>query len=158
MYFTVFHVELALKWETEYWVFPRTRCIDRDEEIDVLRLFTESMYQEMHKFFMTQKTHTMSAAFIALNSTSARVDDQENIISTEIAMAAFGIVRGRVRELCDVHSAKTRAKGKGNAAAWLFGGRQRDGISTEYEWAMLRIVAMEDSVRGTGNISRRGRD
>jgi hypothetical protein len=102
MYCTVFHVELAFKWETEYWMFPRTYCIDQNEEIDVLRLFTEGMFQEMHKFFRTQKTHTMSAAFIALNSPSARVEDQEIITSAEIAMAAFGIVRGRVKELRDV--------------------------------------------------------
>ncbi|KAI4667188.1 uncharacterized protein J4E79_001873 [Alternaria viburni] len=88
------------------------------EEVEIVRLFTEGTYQELHEAGMIKKANSMFAAFGELQSASESLEDRENMTTEEIAKGAFGIVRDRVRgrDDKDVQSAKedaiTKAKGK----------------------------------------------
>jgi hypothetical protein len=120
------HVEPAFNYGTEYQAFSRIYRIGQTQEVEVIRLFTEGTYQEIHEHFMLQKVSPVFAAFQLLHEASSTLRGQGNMTSTALAMSAFGMIRGRVKELKDVQSAKNvakmTAKGKGRAAASSSGG------------------------------------
>jgi hypothetical protein len=115
----VIHIEPAYNWATEYQAASRIYRIGQTEKVEIVRLFTEDTYQELHEFFMLNKANSMFAAFQALQDASDRVEGRDQKSAAEIAMGAFGMFRGRVKELRDLQSskdvAKMSAKGKGLA-------------------------------------------
>ncbi|KAI4671442.1 uncharacterized protein J4E88_009107 [Alternaria novae-zelandiae] len=115
---TVHHVEPAFDWATEHQAGTRVYRIGQEQEVEIVRLFTEGTYQELHEAGMIKKANSMFAAFGELQSASESLEDREIMTTEEIAKGAFGIVRDRVRgrDDKDVQSAKedviTKAKGK----------------------------------------------
>ncbi|KAI4677412.1 uncharacterized protein J4E84_009097 [Alternaria hordeiaustralica] len=116
---TVVHVEPAFNWATEHQAASRVYRFGQEEEVEIVRLFTEGTYQELHEAGMIKKANSMFAAFGELQSASEGLEDREKMTTEEIAKGVFGIVRDRVRgrDDKDVQSAKedaiTKAKGKG---------------------------------------------
>jgi len=116
---TVVHVEPAFNWATEHQAASRVHRFGQEQAVEIVRLFTEGTYQELHEAGMIMKAKSMFAAFGELQSASEGLEDREKMTTEEIAKGAFGIVRDRVRDRDDkdVQSAKedaiTKAKGKG---------------------------------------------
>jgi len=115
---TVHHVEPAFIWATEHQAGTRVYRIGQEQEVEIVRLFTEGTYQELHEAGMIKKANSMFAAFGELQSASEGLEDREKMATEEIAKGAFGIVRDcvRGRDDKDVQSAKedaiTKAEGK----------------------------------------------
>ena len=115
---TVVHVEPAFNWATEHQAASRVYRFGQEQAVEIVRLFTEGTYQELHEAGMIKKANSVFAAFGELQSASEGLEDREKMMTEEIAKCAFGIVRDRVRgrDDKDVQSAKedaiTKAKGK----------------------------------------------
>lgn len=109
----VIHIEPAFNWATEYQAASRVYRIGQTEPVEIIRLFTEGTYQELHEFFMLQKANTMFAAFEALQQASELVPGRETMTASEIALGAFGMYRGRVKDMVNLQSSKDAAKIKG---------------------------------------------
>ena len=76
--------------------------------MEIVRLFTESTYQEIYEHHMVSKASSMFAAFQSLKEA---VDQVETSASREeMAMSAFGICRRRVKFTENISSAKLQAK------------------------------------------------
>ncbi|KAH7096015.1 P-loop containing nucleoside triphosphate hydrolase protein [Paraphoma chrysanthemicola] len=103
-------IEPAYNWATEYQAASRVYRIGQELEVEILRLFTEDTYQEMHEFAMVKKADSMFAAFQQLTTDSQKIPGRDEMTPSEVALAAFGMYRGRVKELRDVQSSKDVAK------------------------------------------------
>jgi hypothetical protein len=110
--------EPGYNWATEHQGTSRVYRIGQELEVEIIRLFTEGTYQELHEFFMLRKAKAMFAAFKELQVAGQEVADtiKSSQDEGEVAMAAFGIFRRRVLEAKAVGVSKEEAKGKGKAA------------------------------------------
>ncbi|KAI4614180.1 hypothetical protein J4E80_006871 [Alternaria sp. BMP 0032] len=116
---TVLHVEPAFNWATEHQAASRVYRFGQEQAVEIIRLFTEGTYQELHESGMLDKARNMFAAFGDLENASEEIEGRAKMSSEEIARSAFGIFRKRVpsRNAHDVQLSKVEAvdKGKGKA-------------------------------------------
>ena len=105
---TVLHVEPAYNWPTEYQAHSRVYRIGQRGQVEIVRLFTEKTYQEIHEYHMVSKASSMFAAFQSLKNAVDQVD--KSVSREDMAMSAFGICRRRVKFAENISSAKLQAK------------------------------------------------
>lgn len=115
----VHHVEPAFNWATEHQAGSRVYRTGQEQEVEIVRLFTEGTYQELHGAGMIKKASSMFAAFGELQSASEDTENREGMTSEDGARGAFGIICNRVRDrnAKDVQSSKEEAITKGKRKA-----------------------------------------
>ncbi|KAL1594626.1 hypothetical protein SLS60_010387 [Paraconiothyrium brasiliense] len=107
----VYHVEPAFNWATEHQAYARVYRIGQKEQVEIIRLFVEKTYQELHEFYMLKKASTMFEAFAELHRDVAKDSGGEADMPQEnLAIKAFGMFRGRVQHLANLESSKRLAK------------------------------------------------
>ncbi|KAH3918313.1 hypothetical protein HBI56_142340 [Parastagonospora nodorum] len=111
--------EPGYNWATEHQGTSRVYRIGQELEVEIIRLFTEGTYQELHEYFMPRKAKAMFAAFKELQVAGQEAAEVTSSSQDEgeVAMAVFGIFRRRVLDAKMVESSKVQAKGKGTGKA-----------------------------------------
>ena len=76
--------------------------------MEIVQLFTENTYQEIHEHHMVSKASSIFAAFQSLKEAQDQVDASADM--GDMAMGAFGIYRRRVKFAENIGSAKLQDK------------------------------------------------
>lgn len=102
------HVEPAYNWPTEYQAHSRVYRIGQREEVEIVRLFTENTYQEIHEHHMVSKASSIFAAFQSLKEAQDQVDASADMGTWRWARSVFTAVASSSQRISAAQSYKTK--------------------------------------------------